>query len=78
MHVLGNGNGPGTCVRVCGMGYGVWGVVCVLTYLLIGMVHGSGKEVSKGVCGSCSKVLTLHLGTPQAGKASYQLTISQY
>jgi hypothetical protein len=61
---------------VCGMG--VWGVACVLTYLLIGMVHGSGKEVSKGVRGSCIKVLTLHLGTPQAGKASYQLTISRY
>lgn len=29
------------------MGHVVWGVVCVLTYLLIGVVHGSGKEISK-------------------------------
>lgn len=61
-----------------GMGYGVWGVVCVLTYLLIGMVHGSGKEISKGISGGCIKVLALHLGTPQAGKASYQLAISRH
>ena len=58
------------------MGY--WGVVCVLTYLLIDMVHGSGKEVSKGVGGSCIKVLVLHLGTPQTGKASYQLAVCRH
>ena len=42
--------------------------VTKLAYLLISMVHGSGKKVSKGVSGSCIKILALHLGTPQTGK----------
>ena len=61
------------------MGHGVlgMGVVHVLTYLLIGVVHGSGEEIGKGGRGSCSiKLLTLHPGTPQTGKVGYQLPIS--
>ena len=72
IHVLGNGNG----ICAWGMGYGEWGVVRVLTYLLIGVVHGSGEEIGKGARRSCSiKLLTLHPGTPQAGKVGYQLPI---